>query len=86
MCKRSDAAHPPTDPVFFVHHAQIDRLWWLWKQYDLAQRRNAYSGSFKSKSEQRADPWDTISIGSLAPTIKVKDVLNTQPGLLCYKY
>ncbi|CAD6886120.1 unnamed protein product [Tilletia controversa] len=24
--------HSPNDPVFFLHHANVDRLWWLWQK------------------------------------------------------
>lgn len=22
----------PNDPVFFLHHCNVDRLWWQWQQ------------------------------------------------------
>jgi hypothetical protein len=25
-------AHSPTDPLFFLHHANVDRLWAQWEQ------------------------------------------------------
>lgn len=27
-----DTSASPSDPVFFLHHANIDRLWWQWQQ------------------------------------------------------
>ena len=75
-----------TDPIFFLHHAQLDKLWWQWEQYDLSERQSAYSGSYKAKSKEQASPNDVISIGALAPDIKGKDVLDIQSGLLCYRY
>jgi tyrosinase len=26
----SDASVSPADPVFWLHHANLDRLWWVW--------------------------------------------------------
>jgi tyrosinase len=26
------AATSPNDPIFFLHHANIDRIWWTWQQ------------------------------------------------------
>jgi tyrosinase len=26
----SDASVSPADPVFWLHHANLDRLWWAW--------------------------------------------------------
>jgi len=31
----------PGDPYFFLHHAQIDRVWWIWQNQDLKTRQNA---------------------------------------------
>jgi hypothetical protein len=31
----SDATRSPADPVFWLHHANLDRLWWAW--YNSAQ-------------------------------------------------
>lgn len=28
----------PGDPVFFLHHAYLDRVWWRWQQNDLSTR------------------------------------------------
>ncbi|KAH7398598.1 hypothetical protein BKA66DRAFT_546137 [Pyrenochaeta sp. MPI-SDFR-AT-0127] len=29
----------PNDPVFFMHHAMVDRLWWIWQALHLNQAR-----------------------------------------------
>lgn len=34
----------PGDPVFFVHHANLDRLWWEWQQANLSSRLTDMSG------------------------------------------
>lgn len=28
----------PGDPLFYLHHANMDRLWWEWEQADFAAR------------------------------------------------
>ncbi|KAJ9365699.1 hypothetical protein DTO280E4_668 [Paecilomyces variotii] len=35
----ADLFTSPTDPVFFLHHAQVDRMWWMWQAIDLKTRR-----------------------------------------------
>ncbi|KAI0163486.1 amino acid transporter [Pestalotiopsis sp. NC0098] len=35
----------PGDPVFFLHHANLDRLWWLWQKDNLTARLTDMSGS-----------------------------------------
>lgn len=33
-----DAYASPSDPVFWLHHAQVDRVWSIWQGQDLAER------------------------------------------------
>jgi tyrosinase len=33
-----DVYASPSDPVFWLHHAQVDRLWAIWQGQDLAAR------------------------------------------------
>jgi tyrosinase len=37
----------PGEPVFWLHHGQIDRHWWMWANYleaEVKTRTNAYEG------------------------------------------
>jgi tyrosinase len=27
----------PTDPIFYMHHANVDRIWYEWQEHHLAQ-------------------------------------------------
>lgn len=40
----SDLFTSPGDPVFFFHHAQIDRMWTLWQNLNLTTRGNQIQG------------------------------------------
>ncbi|EHL01284.1 putative Tyrosinase [Glarea lozoyensis 74030] len=35
----------PGDPVFWLHHGQIDRVWWIWQNQDIKNRQNAIGGT-----------------------------------------
>ncbi|KAF4629654.1 hypothetical protein G7Y89_g8491 [Cudoniella acicularis] len=35
----------PGDPGFYLHHGQIDRLWFIWQGQDLKTRQNVISGT-----------------------------------------
>ncbi|KAK3368749.1 hypothetical protein B0H63DRAFT_535229 [Podospora didyma] len=35
----------PGDPLFFLHHAWLDRLWWLWQSQDLPTRLKEIGGA-----------------------------------------
>ena len=78
------------DPLFFLHHAQIDRLWWLWQQQDVQKRSHEFSGPVASKDQgltsEQADLHDTIKVLGLAEDVSVDQVMITQSDLLCYKY
>ena len=42
------------DPVFYLHHTQMDRLWTIWQAQNLKVRQNQVYGTetaFNSKSE-----------------------------------
>jgi tyrosinase len=63
----SDASVSPADPVFWLHHANLDRLWWTWyKDPGAGNGQNpALSGP-----DAVMDPWtynesDTRNIASL---------------------
>jgi len=65
----SDASVSPADPVFWMHHANLDRLWWQWYNGAPGNHQNpALVGS-----EALMDPWpysetDTRSIQTLGYT------------------
>jgi tyrosinase len=79
------------DPLFFVHHAQIDRLWWKWqilnrdsrlRDYDSIER-DLGNGTFGKLSVSLQDP---LLMGGLGVDVEVKDVMSIEADLLCYKY
>lgn len=75
-----------TDPIFFLHHAQLDRLWWRWQQKFPHRRSKEYSGKhmYNSTGEARLD--DLLLVGGLARDIPVSQVMSASGGLLCYRY
>ncbi|EUC67370.1 tyrosinase tyrosinase: common central domain protein, partial [Rhizoctonia solani AG-3 Rhs1AP] len=83
----------PVDPLFFMHHNNIDRLWALWQGRD-EQRLKDYAGNTvqgQSPTDGSRYPLatlnDTVDIGmSGFPPIQVRDLMDTQGPTLCYKY
>ncbi|KAF6825134.1 amino acid transporter [Colletotrichum musicola] len=39
-----DHARSPADPIFWLHHANLDRLWWEWQVANLSTRLYATGG------------------------------------------
>jgi tyrosinase len=49
----SDASVSPADPIFWLHHANLDRLWWQW--YNSAQGN--HQNPTLAGSDAIMDPW-----------------------------
>ncbi|KAK0118659.1 hypothetical protein ONS95_007540 [Cadophora gregata] len=81
----------PNEPIFFLHHAQVDRLWYLWQQKDPAKRNSEYSGirtqdHFDGVTPPEAELEDWLPMRGLARDFQVKDLMTTESELLCYTY
>lgn len=74
------------DPVFFLHHTQLDRLWWKWQQVDPRARLEDYSGKAAYTTNPDAGLRNSLPMGDLASDVRVEDMMNTESGLLCYRY
>ncbi|KAF1951626.1 Di-copper centre-containing protein [Byssothecium circinans] len=78
----------PGDPLFYLHHGNLDHILWMWQQKDLKTRLNQVGGPVV--------PFDyggtnvtldfKINIGKLAGDATLKELLNTVGGRLCYTY
>lgn len=86
-----DIITSPGDPIFFLHHAQLDRLWTLWQKRNLTERQYAISGTatflnYPPSPEFRLN--DTIDLGKLSPRgpQPIRDFMNTLDGPFCYEY
>ncbi|KAI0376099.1 putative tyrosinase [Hypomontagnella monticulosa] len=76
----------PNDPIFFLHHGQVDRLWWKWQNENFKTRALAYDGPSRHNSSVPAQLTDLIEMVGLAPSVPVGSVMTTTNPLLCYKY
>ncbi|KAK0657809.1 hypothetical protein B0T16DRAFT_386283 [Cercophora newfieldiana] len=76
----------PNDPLFFLHHAQVDRLWWIWQQQDPSTRTNAYNGFREDGQGPAATLDDVLPMLGLAPDGVVRDYMDVKGGTLCYTY
>ncbi|KAH6659445.1 hypothetical protein BKA67DRAFT_652674 [Truncatella angustata] len=75
----------PNDPLFFLHHGQLDRVWWQWQQDRSYQRLLEYSAN-GDEGKQTRYLSDVISLGVLANNVSVQEVMDTEAGFLCYRY
>ncbi|KAK5130556.1 hypothetical protein LTR08_001936 [Meristemomyces frigidus] len=79
----------PGDPYFFLHHAQIDRTYWIWQNQDLANRQNAIAGTItldNTPASRNTTLDDIIELGVNAPGITIASAMSTLNGPFCYVY
>ncbi|KAJ7573717.1 tyrosinase [Mycena floridula] len=77
----------PGDPLFFLHHAALDRVWAIWQDFNPSARLSEISGYTTF-----AAPFTNITLdfplkmSTLGPLNTVGEVMNTRDPLLCYIY
>jgi tyrosinase len=78
------------DPLFFLHHAQVDHLWWVWQMKRL-QNVWAIGGPVYPNGTGRVTLDSPIYFTpSVGPDAIFRDVMDTKNqnggGILCYTY
>ncbi|KAL8393739.1 hypothetical protein RB595_003471 [Gaeumannomyces hyphopodioides] len=89
MCVlRGDTNTKPIEPLFFLHHGQIDHLFWQWQQQN-SSRLTEYGGTavhYNETGRREATLDDLLVMDGLAADVKVRDIMDTVHGDLCYTY
>ncbi|KAF2440766.1 Di-copper centre-containing protein [Karstenula rhodostoma CBS 690.94] len=87
-----DVNTSPGDPLFYTHHAMIDRVWWIWQLLDKKERTGAKgiagTGTFLNNPPSAETTLDTvIDLGYAAgPPVTMRDLMSTTDGPFCYTY
>lgn len=85
----------PADPIFHLHHANLDRLWWSWQKLNLTARLTDISGPLNLMDYTNTFGGNTslatpLSVGISGQDVTVGDVMNIAgcgaTGVLCYEY
>ncbi|KAL2130634.1 hypothetical protein VTI74DRAFT_6135 [Chaetomium olivicolor] len=86
----------PADPAFWVHHAQMDRMWATWQALGLGVFGQRFTDLGKGPYAHRtwennppsglAELTDVIDMGYAAPSTTIANVMSTTGGDLCYFY
>ncbi|KAK2754555.1 hypothetical protein FQN54_006956 [Arachnomyces sp. PD_36] len=79
----------PGDPIFYLHHAQIDRVWWIWQMQDPENREYAISGTrtlMNIPPSANGTLDDLLEVGVLAEARTMRELMSTIDGPLCYAY
>jgi len=88
----------PNDPLFFMHHAMIDKIWYDWQSLDPVNTGSFFGGSVQNVESLDAyqqypngappylSPNSTMPADGMFPEVTIGEVLNTTGGYLCYVY
>ncbi|KAL2289210.1 hypothetical protein FJTKL_02238 [Diaporthe vaccinii] len=85
----------PADPIFYLHHASLDRVWWSWQTYDLENRLRDISGPIFLMDYDNVQGGNVtldfeMTVGVSAPNVTVGDVMDISSGagdgIVCYTY
>ncbi|KAK3361474.1 hypothetical protein B0T24DRAFT_562168 [Lasiosphaeria ovina] len=79
----------PADPVFWLHHAQIDRLWAIWQGQALRARRDLVWGTSTSNNYPPSDNITLdypVTFGVFGPSKPVRELVSSIDGPHCYIY
>ena len=90
-----DVSVSPGDPAFYLHHAMIDRVWWMWQMVDAKRvygqkTGEAVAGTRTFLNIPESEPTtldDVVDFGYAAgPKRKLKELMSVVEGPFCYVY
>ncbi|KXH69104.1 hypothetical protein CSAL01_01466 [Colletotrichum salicis] len=85
----ADGVIAPGDPAFWVHQAQVDRVYWIWQNLDFKNRQGVF-GTMTLQDNPKSPEGsveDDIDLTPLNTPVKIKNLMNTVSGApLCYMY
>ncbi|KAK6209976.1 hypothetical protein QIS74_11560 [Colletotrichum tabaci] len=83
----------PSDPAFYLHHANIDRVWWMWQMLSPNDRQFSEDAVMGTNTFLNQPPSanttldDILEYGYAAgPPMKIRDTMSTFAGPFCYLY
>jgi tyrosinase len=79
----------PNDPIFFLHHAMVDRVWAIWQALDSESRQDAIHGTEtlnNSPPSREMHLNDSLAFGFAGQNEIFGDLMDTMGGKFCYRY
>ncbi|KAJ7318949.1 tyrosinase, partial [Mycena albidolilacea] len=76
-----------SNPIFYLHHAFLDKLWWQWVGLNFSARIEAMSGRSTA-----GPPYVDVTLEfeldmmTITPTVTIREVMDIRNDLLCYMY
>jgi tyrosinase len=80
----------PNDPVFFMHHAQLDRIWALWQSLNSSYLYDMGGPVYPNGTGHTTLDYPVRMMEEIAPQVPIREVMDTlnrnTQGILCYEY
>lgn len=79
----------PSDPIFFLHHAMVDRIWVMWQYMDISRRQNTIRGTSTLNNNPPSAEMtlsDMLPFGLIGQDQVFGDLMDTFSGPFCYRY
>ncbi|KAH9821058.1 hypothetical protein DFH28DRAFT_1050679 [Melampsora americana] len=79
----------PGEPMFYLHHAMVDKVWWVWQNLNPNERTYVIAGTqtmFNHPPSRESSLDDLIDLGYNAGPIRLRDLMSTIQGPLNYIY
>ncbi|KAH9986888.1 Di-copper centre-containing protein [Russula compacta] len=88
----------PNEPLFWMHHAMVDKVWFDWQHRNPQNAMSFFGGSVQALESldtyhqypNGGSPFlnlnSTMPADGMFPEVMIEDVFNTTSGILCYVY
>jgi tyrosinase len=78
------------DPLFFMHHAQLDRIWALWQSLKPHHVFDMGGPTYPNGTGHTDLNYPVFMIDELGPQVPIYKLMDTKnkngQGILCYEY
>lgn len=76
----------PGDPLFYLHHANLDRVWWKWQRANPATRLTDISGPTTVNGTTQVTLDYVMDFPGIGPNITVRETMDSYLQPNCFFY
>ncbi|KAK8874731.1 Di-copper centre-containing protein [Apiospora arundinis] len=84
-----DFYNSPNEPLFWIHHGQVDRLWWIWQNQKPVERALQVAGTrtmYNKPPSDDATLEDILHMDTTGADVVLRDAVSSVGGKYCYIY